>query len=154
MHAAMNAIAKLASNHQQDNSRKIIAATYYDRFGRGIPMFESAKSNPDFTQSLNNAPPRWETVDAGAWAGTGALLVHRDVYLDIMRTQPEYALDRAKYPHEQHGYGFFDKLNYAGDDVSFCTRAKRAGHGISVDLSVVAAHVGDYGYTGEIIAGA
>jgi len=129
LHASMNGIAKLASNHQADPAKKVVSALYFDRFGRGQPMFDAGRNNPDIRAMLNNAGPRWETIDAGGWAGTGALLVHRDVYLDIQKTQPEYALDRAKYPHEQHGYGFFDKLNLGG----------------------VAAHVGDYGYTHDVM---
>jgi len=149
--AAMNAVNRLATHHVNNPSHKIVGATYFDRFGRGIPMFGAARDNPDMARALNASGPRDELISAGRFAGTGALLVHRDVYLRIQETQPEWVVDRTKFFWEQHGYGFFDKLDHAGDDVAFCTRAIRAGFQPMIDLAVCAAHIGDYCFTHEAI---
>ena len=149
--AAMNGINRLASHHLADKTKKIVGACYFDRMGRGVPMFAAGRENPDQRTMLNNAGPRNAVVPAGRYAGTGALLVHRQVYLDIAAIQPEGAIDQAKYQWEGSAYGYFDRLDRLGDDVSFCARAIKAGHQPFVDLAVCAAHVGDYCYTHEII---
>jgi hypothetical protein len=150
-YSGMNAVNRLCHHHLTNKAAKIVGAAYYDRFGRGIPMFAAGRDNPDMKAQLNNAGPRDALISAGRYAATGALLVHREVYLDIQKTQPEWAIDRDKAPWEGHGYGFFDKIDHQGDDVSLCTRAIRAGHQPMVDLAVCAAHIGDYAYTNEVI---
>lgn len=149
--SSMNAINRLASHHLTDKTKKIVGSVYFDRFGRGVPMYANARENPDQRAMLNGRGPRDALVSAGRYTGTGALLVHRAVYEDIMRTQPEWAVDREKYPWEGHAYGFFDKLDHFGDDVSFGVRCIRAGHQPFVDLAVCAAHVGDMCYANERI---
>lgn len=152
--SALNAVNRLATHHLTNPAHKIVGACYYDRLGRGIPIFANARDNPDMARSLNVSGPRDELVSAGRYAGSGALLVHRQVYLDIMEKvpmKPEDAAALAAADWEGYTYDFFGKLRYQGDDVSFCERARLAGHQPMIDLAVCAAHIGDYAYTHEII---
>jgi hypothetical protein len=148
---SMNGINRLASHHLSDKTKKIVGALYFDRFGRGVPMYASARENADQRAMLNNVGPRNALVSAGRYAATGALLVHRQVYADIAATQPEWTIDQTKHSWLGYDYGYFDKIEQNGDDISFCMRATKAGHPPFVDLAVCAAHIGDYAYTHEII---
>ena len=152
--ASMNAINRLATHHLTDKTKKIVGACYFDRMGFGLPMFADGRENPDIRGSLNSMGPRDAVVSAGRYAATGALLVHRQVFLDIMEKVPmttQDSADLAAAPWEGYTYDFFGKLRYQGDDVSFCERARMAGHQPFVDLAVCAGHVGTYGYSHETI---
>ena len=151
LYSSMNAVNKLVGNHRQDPKNSVVGACYFDRFGRGVPMFGAGRVNATLRATLNNGGPRNQLISAGNYAGLGMLMVHRQVYLDIMESQPEWAVDRAKAPWLEHGYGFFDRLNHQGDDPSFGERCIKAGHQPMIDLSVISAHVGDYGYTHETL---
>jgi hypothetical protein len=65
------------------------------------------------------------------WLGTGAMLVHRRVFEDIDKTYPD--ID-GNYFHPIDGK--------TGEDISFCIRAKKAGHATHIDLSVPTFHLG------------
>ena len=149
--SSMNAINRLAGHHLSDPTKKFVGACYFDRFGRGIPMFGAGRIDATLRTVLNNVGPQSRLVSAGNYAGLGACLIHRQVYLDIMESQPEWAIDRAKAPWLEHGYGFFDRLEHQGDDPSFAARAIKAGHQPFIDLAVCASHVGDYCYNHEAL---
>ncbi len=154
LYSGMNAINRLASHHLKGPAHKMVGATYFDRFGRGVPIFASGRENADQRAMLNNAGPRDALVSAGRYVGSGALLVHRQVYLDIMEKvpmAPQDAADLKAATWEGYTYDFFGKLRYQGDDVSFSERARLAGHQPMVDLAVFSAHIGDYAYTNERI---
>lgn len=73
------------------------------------------------------------------WVGTGCILIHRKVFEDI----------RAKFGDElkinvpDYDYDYFRPFDSAhGEDVSFCIRAKQAGHKTHLDLGLPVFHVG------------
>jgi len=73
------------------------------------------------------------------WVGTGCILIHRKVFEDI----------RAKFGEElklsvnDYEYDYFRPFDSAhGEDVSFCKRAKQAGHQPHLDLGLPVFHVG------------
>lgn len=123
--------------------KKVIGAAYFDRYGNGTPMFSAGRDDAALRASLRGLGPR----DAQAptnWTGTGCLLVHRDVFLDIRQKLPDGAVkDADRKPWLQHDYGYFDPIDNSGDDVSFCDRVRASGHEIVVDLATFCAHVGN-----------
>lgn len=123
----------------------IMAGVYFDRKGKAVPMFAKGKENEMIASRLRSQGPRNEVSDAGDWAGTGILLVHRSVITDIIRTQPETAVANPESkPHLGYSHDLFASIDDSSDDVSFCYRAREAGHKIMVDYAVMAAHVGTY----------
>jgi hypothetical protein len=73
------------------------------------------------------------------WVGTGFMLIHRKVFDDIKQkygnelkiSVPDYEID------------YFRQIDGSkGEDVSFCLRAKNAGHQPYIDLGLPIFHVG------------
>jgi hypothetical protein len=77
------------------------------------------------------------------WVGTGCMLIHRKVFDDIRATYG----DDLKIKVPDYDYDYFRPFDSAhGEDVSFCMRAKKAGHQPHVDLGLPVYHVGNYCY--------
>jgi hypothetical protein len=73
------------------------------------------------------------------WVGTGCILIHRKVFNDIR----EKFGDELKIDVPDYDYDYFRPFNSAhGEDVSFCKRAKEAGHQPHLDLGLPVFHVG------------
>jgi hypothetical protein len=65
------------------------------------------------------------------------MLVHRKVFDDIRKSHPELENDVEKT------FNYFQPIDGAtGEDVSFCRRAKKAGHQPHIDLGLPVFHVG------------
>lgn len=136
---AINRLLWVAREH----NRKIVGGCYFDRTHRGVPFFHAGRVNSDLRQSMQTRGPRDEIMPT-EWAATGCLLVHRQVYLDIIRTRPQDAVTgRDQKTWIKHAYNFFQKIDDNGDDVSFCRRAREAGHEPVVDLATFCGHVGN-----------
>lgn len=72
------------------------------------------------------------------WVATGCMLVHRKVFDDIKEKYPELSS-----PIANGEFDYFHPINSAtGEDVSFCKRAKAAGHQPHIDLGLPVFHVG------------
>lgn len=72
------------------------------------------------------------------WVATGCMLVHRKVFEDIMQKFPELKATKPGQP-----FDFFHPISSSmGEDVSFCQRAKKAGHQCHIDLGLPIFHVG------------
>ena len=93
-------------------------------------------------QSLaNDAKVYADKVLAVEWVGAGCLLVHRKVFEDIREKNPELVSNDPLAPVD-----YFLPTSGAGDDVSFCKRAKDAGHQPFIDLGIPVKHVGHKPY--------
>lgn len=111
-------------------NKTIVSAAYFERRESDVPKIVCSD------QKLAARAKTYEdAVVEVDWAGTGAMLVHRSVFEDISRREPEL------------NGNFFHKLNpVTGEDISFCHRAKMAGHSIYIDLGVPTFHVGNKTY--------
>ena len=75
------------------------------------------------------------------WVATGCLLVHRKVFNDIKEKFPELSPQNPNAP--EAAFDYFHPINsQTGEDVSFCKRAKQAGHQPHIDLGTPVFHVG------------
>jgi hypothetical protein len=73
------------------------------------------------------------------WVGTGCMLIHRKVFTSIR----EKFGDTLKIDVPDYDYDYFRPFDSArGEDVSFCIRAKDAGHQPHIDLGLPVFHVG------------
>jgi hypothetical protein len=73
------------------------------------------------------------------WVGTGCMLIHRRVFTSIR----EKFGDSLKIDVPDYDYDYFRPFDSArGEDVSFCIRAKEAGHQPHIDLGLPVFHVG------------
>lgn len=127
--AAMIAPYVLASH-----DKKLVSAVYYSR--HGVNQI-TAGFNPGTT--MMNALPH-KSIMPVRFCGFGCCMVHRTVYEDIIKLHPE--LYKTGSSECQVFSTFATEGRMAGEDESFCVRAKEAGHDSFLDLSVVAGHVG------------
>jgi hypothetical protein len=73
------------------------------------------------------------------WVATGCLLIHRNVFSAIR----EKFGDSLRVKTPDYDYDYFREFDAErGEDVSFCLRAKDAGHQAHIDLGLPVYHVG------------
>lgn len=141
-YAAVHSIYRLM-HHQ----KKLIGACYFGR-KQGVPGQFAGSGTQMMRENLRRGP-RNQILPVD-WVGFGSTIVHREVFLDIIKTQGEQI--RVKNDHVRkalgYEYSFFRPIeDDHGDDISFCARAKIAGHQPFVDLSLMPAHVGMKAFT-------
>lgn len=112
-------------------NKTLIGGAYFGR-QEGAPLMCSDRTlEPKARAYQDEVAP----VD---WVATGCMLVHRKVFQDIEGKYPEL-----KSPIANGAFDFFHPINSAtGEDVSFCKRAKDAGHQPHIDLGLPVFHVG------------
>ena len=112
--------------------KTLVGAAYFGRQEGGALM----ASDPSL---YNRAKAYEDAVVPVDWVGTGCMLIHRKVFEDIKAkfgdslriNVPDYEID------------YFRPFDSArGEDVSFCIRAKEAGHQPHLDLGLPVFHVG------------
>ncbi|NBU94060.1 MAG: hypothetical protein EBS18_05930 [Actinobacteria bacterium] len=113
------------------SGKTLIGGAYFGR-QQGAPLMCSDRSlEPKARAYQDEVAP----VD---WVATGCMLVHRKVFQDIEEKFPEL-----KSPIANGEFDFFHPINSkTGEDVSFCKRAKEAGHQPHIDLGLPVFHVG------------
>ena len=112
-------------------NKTLIGGAYFGR-QEGAPLMCSDRSlEPKARAYQDEVAP----VD---WVATGCMLVHRKVFDDIKAKYPEL-----NSPIANGEFDYFHPINSAtGEDVSFCKRAKAAGHQPHIDLGLPVFHVG------------
>jgi len=113
-----------------NSEKSVIGAAYFERRETDVPRIVC---------SNQKLAPRAKTYEDAVvevdWIGGGAMLIHRSVFEDIDKREPEL------------NKNFFHPIApRVGEDVSFCQRAKSAGHSIYIDLGVPTFHVGNKTY--------
>lgn len=116
--------------------KTIVSALYFDRSGTGVPMFAEGRNDADLAERIRTKGPKNELLPT-KWVGGGCVLVHRQVYVDMLDKIPSIRKPNSAQPN-----GFYNKLDWHGEDVSFCIRAKEAGHQSYVDLGCICGHAG------------
>lgn len=132
--------------------KTLVGAVYFSRRKGGRAQFESAFINRAADEVEHRGPRNAVTKDG--WCGLGFALVHRSVFTDIQKTQPELEIKNPALIR-QLGYNwrFFNALSVTGEDsehsedAAFCARAAKAGHVCYVDHAISCAHIGDHGYS-------
>jgi len=119
---------------------KFVGAVYTTRDARRL-LCNSAGLNPktkddeEIVARLKVGPCKKR--EAIEWLGFGCVAIHRSVFEDIMKTQPELAPKKAGEP-----WNFFTGELTCSEDVAFARRAAKAGHKAHLDCAIIAAHVG------------
>jgi hypothetical protein len=112
--------------------KTLVGGAYFGRQEGGALMCSD--------NSLYNRAKAYEdAVVPVDWVGTGFMLIHRKVFDDIKQKYDEEL--KVSVPDYQIDY--FRQIDGSkGEDVSFCLRAKSAGHQPHIDLGLPIFHVG------------
>lgn len=124
--------------HRLINSGKTLVGGAY--FGRQ----EGAKLMCSDQSLVKNARQYDDFIVPVDWIGTGCLLVHRQVLLDIKEKFPELTPSSAQLAADPEApFDFFLPMKGGvGEDIAFCHRAKQVGHQAHIDLGTPVFHVG------------
>jgi hypothetical protein len=76
-----------------------------------------------------------------AWLNAGLCLIHRSVFNDVRKANPDREPKTEKEP-----YPFFSTLGNDGEDKAFSELAARAGYKLYLDTELFAAHLGRWAY--------
>ena len=146
-YAKLHPIGRLLSQ-----GRRFIGACYFGRHPGARAQFADAFSSRMADDAAHIGPR--DLIQETSWIGFGCVLIHRQVFLDIVRTQPEIEVkDPLKVRQLGFRYRFFNPTTLYGDhdddteDVAFCDRARAAGHSVFVDHAIVPSHEGRVGYS-------
>jgi len=113
-------------------NKTLVGGAYFGRQENGALMC----SDPTLYSRAKQYEDAVVPVD---WIGTGFILIHRKVFQDIR----EKFGDSLKIDVPDYEYDYFRPFDSArGEDVSFCIRAKEAGHQPHIDLGIPIFHVG------------
>ncbi len=141
VYAGLNSIHRMLVH-----GKKFVSGVYPGR-KKGAPMQFAGADTTVVRQMMARGPS--SQIQEVEWTGFGCALIHRDVFLDIIRTQPEIEV-KLDYVRKKLGYrySFFSPIEQDyGDDISFCGRAKKSGHKIFVDFAVMPGHIGSHVFT-------
>lgn len=144
-----DAFANLHSIHRAlVHGKKIVSACYIAKRRGGPPQF--AGGDTPAMRDMVKLGPRDRLIEVG-WSGMGAMLTHRDVFTDIIKTQGDEIKMKPGGIGDRFGYShaFFHPtdIESPSDDIPFARRAGIAGHKIYVDLAIQSAHVGDRAFS-------
>lgn len=131
--------------------KTLIGGVYFSRKKGGRAQFHGAFASKPVDEAEHRGPRNLVTEEQ--WVGMGFTLIKREVFTDIMRTQPELQIkDQTLARQLGYSWRFFNPLSITGadsehsEDVAFCTRAARAGHKTFVDHAISCIHVGPKGH--------
>jgi hypothetical protein len=125
--------------------KTIVGGIYNQRrkFGRIVNSLELNKQGKSANGDLLRTKGPQDQVVETEWAACGCLLVHRQVYLDIMDKHPELA-------REGRPFNFFGhEVGQGGEDAAFARLALSAGHKSHVDLGAWVGHIGNFCFMPE-----
>lgn len=139
-YAGLNTIGRLLFH-----GKTLIGGCYFDRINGQKAQFNEAAASPEANAEAKSGPKN--DIRQSKWIAAGCTLIHRTVFEDIANQGIAKALPDNQAQYLRYKYGFFDPISEgAGEDVSFCLRAEKAGHKSFVDLSIMPGHVGAHVY--------
>ena len=148
-YAGINALQRLT---QRGGDQTIIGGVYCSRsVSRRLLIAPELTPRPGNEEDANLVKAIKETgpMDKLApvdWVAFGIAAVHRSVFEDMKKKMPELAPKSDKAPFNFFSLTTADANEDIGEDKLFCDRAKQCGHQSWLDLSVHAAHVGNYAF--------
>lgn len=130
------------------HKKLFVSACYIGRRKGAPPQFSTGDT--ESMRFVMKRGPRNELLECD-WTGFGFVLTHRKIFEDIIKTQGEEIRVKNEGLRARFGYdyAFFTPtgVDIPGDDIPFCIRAAKAGHKVTMDLSVFAAHIGNHAFT-------
>lgn len=81
--ASFNALDRLMSH-----KKTLVGALYFAKHSKGAPVFAEG-AREQISQHVRRGPH--DTLQLTGWVGTGCMLIHRSVFLDIEKTYPVLA---------------------------------------------------------------
>jgi len=130
--AKMDICSRLASHGKQ-----LVGALYVGRGPTGVAQFAEAYENQSINRIAHSGPK--DELKPTKWVATGAMLIHRDVFLKIAEKFPDL---RPLHPDDP--YRFFAMEDDEGEDMLFCKRAREAGIQPYVDMGCHCGHEGNF----------
>ncbi len=132
------------------HKKTVVGGLYFGRNAQGRPMYAEACMTDSFSENQKARNSAYNLLEETQWVATGCLLTHRSVFEDIQKKFPDIApkdieyetMDGRKVRRRQEVWDYFRKFEGCGEDVSFCFRAREAGHKVYVDHAVKCLHAG------------
>jgi hypothetical protein len=142
--AGFNAISRIMSHGRE---KGIVGALYFGRHELGQAQCELGFGR---TRERENEKLRafgyTDLVPTG-WVGTGFIKIERWVVDKLKEEINKGTWPECKPHHDGSWYGVFSPLGAGiGEDVSFCTRAKKLGIQTYLDSSLICLHQGERNY--------
>lgn len=128
--------------------KSVVGGVYFGRNPYGVAQFAEAYTSRTANIAAHDGPR--DLVQETAWLPMGFTLIQRQVFLDIIASQPEIIVDNPAMAKIVGRWRFFnpaDETVDSSEDVAFCARAKKAGHKIYADHAVPLAHVGEVAFS-------
>lgn len=82
--AGLNTVDRLVSHN-----KTLVGALYFSRVPGGKPVYAEGADDPDEAKLARRGP--FDVCKPTRWVGTGCMLIHRSVYLDIEKKFPHLA---------------------------------------------------------------
>jgi hypothetical protein len=132
------------------HGKTLVGGLYFGRNAQGRPMYAEACLSDSYSENAKARNPNVASLEETQWVATGCMLSHRSVFEDIQKAYPELApktisyeaMDGQKVTRKQEVWDYFRKFEGCGEDVSFCFRARKAGHKVYLDHAVKCLHAG------------
>jgi len=143
--------SRVLINELWNADKDVVGALYFGRNSRGVAQYSEAFTSKEEDRKAHNL--EFDGLQETKWVGTGAIMIKREVFTKIKELSPQlFPNTTPRTPGLPHGY--FNRLNAdAGEDVSFCHRARECGFKVYVHKGVVAGHVGPMIYGPHNTAG-
>lgn len=136
--------SRVLINELWNADKDIVGALYFGRNAQGVAQYSEAFQSKDEDKRAHALD--FDGLQETKWVATGAMMVKRQVFETIKAKAPE--LFPTIVPRQQSlPTGWFNRLNAdAGEDVSFCHRARSCGFQVYVHRGVVCGHIGSQIY--------
>lgn len=142
--AGFNAISRIMSHGKEAG---IVGALYFGRHELGQAQCELGFGRTKETENDKLRTFQYKDLVTTGWVGTGFIKIERWVIDKLKAEIDAGTFPEAKPHHAGSWYGYFSPIGTGvGEDVSFCTRAKKIGIQTYLDSSLICLHQGERNY--------